>query len=76
MKRKMFRYLLICMAAYLLLAAVEIFLLRPLVDMITMNFWVRLAIYCILLLIANPLLTRVIADRFDLNVSIEEDEDA
>ncbi len=64
------------MAAYLLLAAVEIFLLRPLVDMITMNFWVRLAIYCILLLIANPLLTRMIADRFDLNVSIEEDEDA
>jgi hypothetical protein len=64
------------MAAYLLLAAVEIFLLRPLVDMITMNFWARLAIYCILLLIANPLLTRMIADRFDLNVSIEEDEDA
>ena len=76
MKKKMFRYLLICMAAYLALTAIEIFILSPLVDMITMSFWPRLAIYCGLLLLVNPLLTRLISNRFDLQTPVEEDEDA
>ena len=76
MKKKMFRYLLICMGIYLTLTVIEIFPLRPLVDMITMNFWGRMAIYLILFLIVDPLAMRFIADRFDLDESVTEDEDA
>ncbi|MBR3252186.1 MAG: hypothetical protein IKF80_10805 [Erysipelotrichaceae bacterium] len=76
MKKKMLRYFLICMGTYLILAAAEIFLLGPLVDMITENFWGRFAVYCGLLLIVDPLVTRFVADRFDLSERIMEDEDA
>ena len=76
MKKKMFRYFLICVGTYLILAAVEIFLLGPLVDMITVKFWGRFAIYCVLLLIVDPLIMRFVADRFDLNEKTIEDEDA
>jgi hypothetical protein len=76
MKKKMFRYLMICIGTYLCLAVIEIFPLRPLVDMITMNFWGRLAVYLVLFLIVDPLAMRFIADRFDLNERITEDEDA
>lgn len=76
MKKKLFRYFLICIASYLLLAFIEIFLLRPLVDMITMNFWGRFAIYCVLLLLIDPLIMRYIANHFDLNEKTIDEEDA
>ena len=66
----------ICIGTYLCLAVIEIFPLRPLVDMITMNFWGRLAVYLVLFLIVDPLAMRFIADRFDLDEKITEDEDA
>lgn len=64
------------MAVYLILAIIEIFLLGEIVDMITMNFWGRFAIYCALLLIADPLITKFAADHFDSKERIMEDEDA
>ena len=76
MKKKIFRYFMICTVSYLCLAVIEIFLLRPLVDMIAMNFWGRLGIYCVLLLIVDPFATRFIADHLDLRDEIKEDEDA
>ena len=75
MKKKMARYFLICLVTYLSLAAAEIFLLRPVVDMVTMNFWGRFAIYCMLLLIVDPFATKMIADHFDLNKDVIEEED-
>lgn len=76
MTKRAFRYLFLCMGIYLALAAIEIFLLRPLVDMISTKFWWQLLIYSVLLLLVDPFVTAFIADRFDPDRKIENDEDA
>ena len=46
----------------LFLAAAEIFLLRPVIDMISFSDWVQLAIYCILIIVINPIIAKMITN--------------
>ena len=75
MKMNLLRYFFLCMLIYLSLSAIEIFLLKPVIDMITSRFWWQLVIYGILLLIVNPLVTRITGDHFDLANKEDEEED-
>lgn len=61
------------MAVYLLLTAIEIFLFKPLVDFISMNFWGHFIVYTILLLLINPLITKIICDYFEKKKSSSGD---
>ena len=46
----------------LFLAAAEIFLLRPVIDMISFSDWVQLVIYCILIIVINPIIAKMITN--------------
>ncbi|MBO4358564.1 MAG: hypothetical protein J5796_02065 [Erysipelotrichaceae bacterium] len=46
----------------LFLAAAEIFLLRPIIDMVSFSDWVQLAIYCILIIVINPIIAKMITN--------------
>ena len=64
MGKDTFRYIGLCMALYLTMAAIEYFLMGPLADFISQDYRVHLIAYLLCLLLINPALTRSIADRF------------
>ena len=56
------KYMFKCMTSFLILTALEIFLFRPLVDLIGTDFWTRFYVYSVLIVFINPLLTYVLID--------------
>lgn len=75
MGKQAFKYILVCMGIYLGISAIEIFLLESLVDFISTKFWIHFIVYIILLLVVNPILTRIISDKigFESDELIKED---
>ena len=62
MGKKTFPYILLCTGLYLILSAIEIFLLKPLVDFLGTGYRIHLVVNLILLLIVNPFLVRFLSD--------------
>ncbi|MBQ6334087.1 MAG: hypothetical protein IJI46_03330 [Erysipelotrichaceae bacterium] len=62
MGKDTFKYLGVCMGIYLALAAIEFFLLRPLVDFFGTGVYTPLIVYLIILVLVDPILTRMISD--------------
>ena len=75
MGKDTFRYIGTCMLIYLSLAALELFLLEPVLDMIVQGFWFHFCIYMFLLLIVDPLLTRKLAGKIRWKELIEDGDD-
>lgn len=63
MGKQAFKYVPLCMGIYLVLAAIEIFLLKYLIDLITVKFIYHVIIYNVLLFIANPIATYFIVEK-------------
>ena len=51
------KYMLECMTVFLLTSCLEIFIFRPLVDLIGEDFRTQLIVYSICILIINPVVT-------------------
>lgn len=64
MGKQTFKYIGFCLGIYLLLSAIEIFLFRPLVDFIGTSFWTYFVVYNVFLILLNPLLTKLIVNKF------------
>ena len=64
MGKKAFKYILTCMAIYLLIAFIEVYLLLPLVNKIGTDFWTHFKVYTILLVLVNPIITYFVANLF------------
>ncbi len=64
MVKQTLKYIVFCMAIYLSISAIEIFLLPPLIDFISTDFWIHMYIYIFLLLVLNPIITKLISDKF------------
>ena len=62
MKDPFWRFLGVYTGLYLLICLFEILLLSPLVDFFGNGFWIRFLIYCILFLLANPFLVKVLGE--------------
>lgn len=60
------KYTLLCMAIYLTLCGIEVFILKPLVDFIGDSFWIYFIVYNIFFIIINPFLTYFIYERLPL----------
>lgn len=58
MKNDAFKYIGFYTLSYLILSGIEIYLLRPLVDFVSTNFWFHFVVYLILLLIVNPFVVK------------------
>jgi len=63
MKKQLLIYYLCSTALYLFLAAIEIFVLRPLVDFAGFGYRSHLLVYGILLLVINPVLCYLLMQR-------------
>lgn len=66
MGKKTFIYIFVVVFTLLLLALIEVFLLRPLVDMIGFNYWTHLIVYLILFVFVNPIITKIITDNLKI----------
>ena len=73
MGKKLLRYYLLCLCIYLILAGIEIFLLPPLIDLISTSFRVHLIIELILLVIIDPPIVYLLSAR--ANITYEENKD-
>lgn len=69
-----FRYFVVCTGIYLALAGAEFFLFRPLLDFFGTGVWTPVIVYIVLLLIADPLLTRFISDQIGFK-ELNKDEE-
>ena len=66
MGKKTFIYIFVVVFTLLLLALIEVFLLRPLVDMIGFDYWTHLIVYLILFVFVNPIITKIITDNLKI----------
>ncbi len=57
------KYMFLCLLLYLALGLVEIYGLRPLLDTVTDSFFLQTAVYMVLMLVVNPILTYVISEK-------------
>lgn len=64
MGKQTFKYIGLCMAIYLSMSVVEIFLCKPFIDFIGTGFWTHMVVYCVLLLLVNPVVTYFVIDKF------------
>ena len=69
------RYMAICAGIYLALAIFGFLVLRPLVDFFPASVWTPVIFYGVLLVIVDPLLTRIISDRFGFKELKREGDD-
>ena len=67
MKRRVLLYFLLCTFIYLTLCAFEIFILKPVIDMITFKDLYQLIIYIVLFIVVNPIITKIIAEQFKIS---------
>ena len=66
MGKKTLIYIFFVLSTLLLLALIEVFVLKPLVDMIGFDYWSHLAVYLILFVIVNPIIAKIITDQFKI----------
>ena len=66
MGKKTLIYILFVLSTLLLLALIEVFVLKPLVDMIGFDYWSHLTVYLILFVIVNPIIAKIITDQFKI----------
>ena len=64
MGKQGFKYILLCIGIYLCMSAIEIFLLKPLINLIDTRFITHLIIYNVFLLLVNPIVVKLIIDKF------------
>ena len=60
MGKKTFVYVVSVVSILLLLALIEVFLFRPLIDMIGFDYMTHLFVYLMLFVIINPVITKII----------------
>lgn len=63
MGKQGFKYVPLCIGIYLVLAAIEIFLFKPLINLVTTKFLYHVIIYNVFLLIANPIVTKLLVEK-------------
>lgn len=61
-KKIAFEYVMINIGIYLFISFIEAYPLKPLIDNIGTSFLITMVSYNVLLLIVNPLITKIIAD--------------
>jgi len=72
MGKQTFKYILLCMGFYLVLAALQIFAVKPIINyFFDPGFWNYMIIYNVLLLLVNPIIVYLIIKRF-FNFKCEE----
>ena len=64
MGKQGFKYILLCIGIYLCMSAIEIFLFKPLINLIDTRFITHLIIYNVFLLLVNPIVVKLIIDKF------------
>lgn len=64
MGKQGFKYILLCIGIYLCISAIEIFLFKPLINLIDTRFITHLIIYNVFLLLVNPIVVKLIIDKF------------
>lgn len=64
MGKQTFKYILLCIGIYLCLSAIEIFLFKPLINLIDTRFIIHVIIYNVFLLVVNPIAVKLIIDKF------------
>ena len=72
---KLIKYFFLSLSMLLAMAAAEIFLLRPVLDMISFDHWTQFTIYMVLLLLVNPLIVRLILDDHGLFEQAKSERD-
>lgn len=72
MKRRIVLYFLLCLSIFLSLCLIEIFILKPLVDMISFKDSIQYIIYIVLFIIINPVVTKLIADQTKIAILPQE----
>ena len=68
------KYTLLCMGIYLSLAAMEFFLLSPLAYFFGSSYRSHLILYLILLLVLDPIITRILSEKIRKHFGSEEGE--
>ena len=68
------KYTLLCMGIYLSLAATEFFLLSPLADFFGSSYRSHLILYLILLLVLDPIITRILSEKIRKHFDSQEGE--
>ena len=58
------RYMAVCAGIYLGLALFEVLVLHSLIDFFPASVWTPVIFYGILLIVIDPILTRIISNRF------------
>ena len=74
MRKRLFIYYACCTGIYLLLFLLELFVLDPVLDYFGESFWRHLLVYVVLLLIINPLLTKLISEKLPISRLGKEDD--
>ena len=64
MGKQALKYIPLCVCLYLCLSAIEIFLFKPLINLIDTRFTTHLIVYNVFLLIVNPIVTKLVVDKF------------
>ena len=64
MGKQALKYVPLCVGIYLCLSAIEIFLFKPLINLIDTRFTTHLIVYNVFLLIVNPIVTKLVVDKF------------
>ena len=64
MGKQALKYIPLCVGIYLCLSVIEIFLFKPLINLIDTRFTTHLIVYNVFLLIVNPIVTKLVVDKF------------
>ena len=75
MGKKTFVYVVSVVSILLLLALIEVFLFRPLIDMIGFDYMTHLFVYLMLFVIINPVITKIITDNLKIARMDKENTD-
>ncbi|MBQ5804538.1 MAG: hypothetical protein IIW22_02035 [Erysipelotrichaceae bacterium] len=68
------KYTLLCMGIFLSLSAAEILLLNPVADFFGSSYLSHLIFYLVLLLILDPVITRILSEKIRKHFNPEEGE--
>ena len=72
MGKKAFPYVVTCIGIYVSLSLIELFGLKVVLDMVSTSFFFHLWVNLALIVVVNPIVTRLITDKIDFNIKNEE----
>ncbi|MBQ5444957.1 MAG: hypothetical protein IIU29_07205 [Erysipelotrichaceae bacterium] len=75
MGKDTFRFIGLSMLIYLSIAALQIFLLDPVIDLAVWGFFPHLYVHIALLVIIDPIITRYLLGRFKWNIVNDNGDD-